>query len=259
MIKLFLKKHLSKRVFKKILLSYNFFKIKIPMSIIGFFLRNNNPLKIGDLFIYLPKVKWHQRGSYFFYDDYEKHERALIKKHIDSEDVVLELGGSIGVVSCTINKLIKSKINHIVLEPNPNLIYFLEKNKKINECDFKIEQFILGNGKDYEFNVSKEFLSSSIYSSIDSTEKIHIKSIKLEDLENKYKTRFNTLIMDIEGQESEVLSKIDLSKFKKIIFELHEDILDSNDVNNLKINLKENNFMMLEKIDSVEYWKRNKL
>ena len=65
--------------------------------------------------------------------------------------------------------------------------------------------------------------------------------------------------MDIEGQESEVLSKIDLSKFKKIIFELHEDILDSNDVNNLKINLKENNFMMLEKIDSVEYWKRNKL
>jgi len=53
---------------------------------------------------------------------YEKAEQQLIAKHLNPQVPVLELGGSIGVVSAYIGFILEPPTPHIIVEANPKLI-----------------------------------------------------------------------------------------------------------------------------------------
>jgi hypothetical protein len=42
---------------------------------------------------------------------YEKSERTLVNKYLKANDIVLEMGACVGVVSLTINNQLKDKTN----------------------------------------------------------------------------------------------------------------------------------------------------
>jgi hypothetical protein len=105
------------------------------------------PPKIYNYRTQLPLVKWTKNKKNKLYDEndnilnpflHEVYEQYLMYKWIKPNDIVLELGGIYGIVSCTINSMLNNKKNHVVVEPDVNVINALEKNKKNFGSDFYI-------------------------------------------------------------------------------------------------------------------------
>jgi hypothetical protein len=81
--------------------------------------------------------------SSLYFGHYEIGERELAKRHIDPNLPLVEIGASIGGVSCVTNKLLKDPTRHVVVECNPDNIPTLTKNRELNGCQFTIEPFAL--------------------------------------------------------------------------------------------------------------------
>jgi FkbM family methyltransferase len=161
------------------------------------------------------------KGTLLF-NEYEADEAEYLHQYLSPKAKVLELGGCLGYVSCLINKILSNKKNQVVLEANPELIPWLEKNKDENDCGFEIENSIISKQKSNVFNIDGNIHASSIKHQ--TNQKINIKGVKIKDLEEKYNIEFDTLILDIEGGElklfREHMEKI--AKFDKIFFEIHD-------------------------------------
>jgi 16S rRNA A1518/A1519 N6-dimethyltransferase RsmA/KsgA/DIM1 with predicted DNA glycosylase/AP lyase activity len=71
---------------------------------------------------------------------FEKHERETIKRCLDPNLPVVEVGGCIGVVACTTNRLLQEPSKHVVVEANPDLVPVLEANRQLNQCEFVVLQ-----------------------------------------------------------------------------------------------------------------------
>tara|TARA_R110000796_G_scaffold241595_1_gene363336 strand:- start:19 stop:1491 length:1473 start_codon:yes stop_codon:yes gene_type:complete len=116
----------------------------------------------------------------------EDTEQKLSEKWISEDDIVLELGARYGSVSCLVNRMIKNKISHYVVEPDENVWTSLENNMKRNNCDFKIIKGVIGNKK-YRLE-GKGYAMSSVEDNNSNIETFQLPEIP-----------FNTLISDCEG------------------------------------------------------------
>jgi hypothetical protein len=124
-------------------------------------------------------LEWHSQQSYHYSQNsnefcfrwvnnpgqFEIEEHTLFNKYANENSNVLDLGGFIGTLSCSINKTLKNPKNHIVTEIHPFYRKYLKKNRDINNCKFKV------------------------------LEKIN----KIEEVDVDY--CFDTIVSDIEGDE----------------------------------------------------------
>lgn len=221
------------RVINQNIFSLYGFKIKSPKSVDKYFFANLNT-----------------KFSSFILQRYEEDEKALIENYLEKNDVVLELGGCIGVISSIINSKLENKENHLVLEIDPRKFNFLKINKKINNSGFKLFNGVLSNKKGLFYESSTNFLSGSL---TENETELPVESSSLKKLEMHYNLKFNVLVMDIEGGEVEVINSINLDNFNKLIFEIHFD-RDSFRYKKISKKLKSNMFKMTESKDRVEIW-----
>lgn len=195
---------------------YLFLRFKIFYSLVGVFINKNRKFQIEGQHFSFPPYPLNMYGMKFQF--YELSERRLIKNHIKKNDTILELGANVGVVSCITNQIIEKKTNHIVVEPNPNIIPYLKANKKTNQSGFIIEQSIISDQfSEIKFNIDKNYLASSVYEhdELNLTEQITVQCSTLDTLSSKHNLKFDTLIMDIEGHEYDFLMENNLTNFKK--------------------------------------------
>ena len=127
---------------------------------------------------------------------FEKLEQDLAQEYISANDVVFELGGRYGSVSCVINKKLKCKTNHVVVEPDERVWEALERNKTSNNCMFHIVKgFVskkpLGLAEKESYDGYGTTSVDDIFSSIP--------SYTLERIEQDYGRKFNVLVADCEG------------------------------------------------------------
>lgn len=235
-------------------------KILSPFfSILGFFAKKLNILTPIDGFkIKFPNVTAYTDLGFSFLGGYEKYERKLIKKYLNPDDRVLEMGACLGVVSLSINRILRNKENQVSVEPNPELYQYLKFNQERNNAKFNIEQSIVTDLEEVKFHPgSSAFLSGTIYGV---GEGIKIKGIRLNELEKKY-FNFTFLIMDIEGAELNFLRAFDLRKydFRMIILETHQlpNLLSVDEFKECHELLKQYNYNLIEKIGRVEVWEKN--
>ena len=127
----------------------------------------------------------------------EKHEQELSKKYIKKDDIVLELGARYGSVSCIINSNLLNKNNQVSVEPDSRVWDALEKNKKINNCEFNIVKGFIGEKKMDLTNLDCHYGgygSTFIYN-----DNSKIESYTLDEIKKKYNLNFNVLVADCEG------------------------------------------------------------
>jgi FkbM family methyltransferase len=127
----------------------------------------------------------------------ERHEQDLANKYIQPDDVVIELGARYGSVSVVINKKLSNKKNQVSVEPDYKVWNALEKNKKVNGCEFNIIKGIISNGKKYSLtceNICNGYGTQTIE---DSSSNIPIYS--LDEIKQMYNLKFNVLVADCEG------------------------------------------------------------
>jgi FkbM family methyltransferase len=192
----------------------------------------------------------------FYYDLYEWAERKQVNKYLRKDDSVIEVGACIGVLSCLTNKkLTEAPDRHVVIEPNPELIPYIEKNREINGCSFSVEQCLITDDVDPIFYTAKHISKGSAYER--SSNQVNVKSYRLADLERKY-GKFNVLIMDIQGGETDLLEleKDALADFRLVIAEFHPWIIGEAAIERCRVILREQGFELREKIEDVEAWER---
>lgn len=124
--------------------------------------------------------------------NYERQEQLFTDKYVTSDCVVLELGARYGTVSCVINKKISNPANQVSVEPDEQVWAALEENMIKNNCEFHVVRGI----------ISKTPMNLRRLGSATTCEKADRSSLEmytLEEIEEKYSLKFNTLVADCEG------------------------------------------------------------
>ena len=184
-------------------------------------------------------------------DKYEKDERQVIEEYLPEGEPVIELGASIGVVSCKVNRRLKAPEKHVVVEANPELIPTLQKNRDINGCKFAIIEAAIGYGSDtVTFFSNGMSLAGSIY--LGGGEKWEVSTKSLQSIAEEAKFDRFTLICDIEGSEIGMLEhEMDFIRehVGLLLMETHEETPYKEDgVKKVLETLAANGFEMAESI-----------
>jgi FkbM family methyltransferase len=233
--------------------------LKPIFYIIGIIMKSLNiPTILGGFKIRFPKFmnSW-ELGSTIL-GGYEKNERKLVKKYLKENDSVLELGACVGVVSLTINKILKDKTKQVSVEPNPQMLHYLQENKKNNNGLFNIETCIVTKLKEVNFFIGGEaFLGSTTLGKGNSTT---IPGKTLNNLIEQY-FPFTVIVMDIEGGELEFFRTFDLknSTVRLLVWEthMHPSMLKETELQECYELLTKQGFNLIEKSDKVEAWGTN--
>jgi FkbM family methyltransferase len=189
----------------------------------------------------------------FALNNYELSEKYLIEKYIDKTDHILELGGCLGVISLISNNLLINKSNHVVFEIDELKFNYLKINKNKNNANFNIINGAISDNPKMYYRPSYNFWGGEITASEVNAKRIKTNNIK--EIEYKFKIKFNTLIMDIEGGEIEIFENQNLNHFEKIIFENH--FTNDKDQNAKIVKLLTTiGFKSIESKGKVEIWKK---
>lgn len=163
----------------------------------------------------------------FLLGDYEQYERRAVAQYLVPELPVIELGACLGVVSCITNRRLQHPAQHIVVEANPAVIPFLQRNRRHNHCQFRVLNSAIAYDSDViEYAPTENFAGNSL-TQTSGLRKVRVPTISLQGIANRYGFDRFTLICDIEGherelveRESEVLGRADL-----IILETHARLI----------------------------------
>jgi FkbM family methyltransferase len=158
-----------------------------------------------------------------FWGIYESAEINFSNKYIPNNSIIVELGGSIGVLSSFIIKY-KNPNFITIVEPNPTLIPIIENN--INFPNSKIINAAISNNIDENifFNFGSDNTTGFI-SDVSSNNSIAIKSINFDQLiTDTIINKTFILISDIEGAEFFVFNDFNtqFQNISLIIIELHD-------------------------------------
>ena len=180
---------------------------------------------------------------------YEAPERRLIARHIRRDLPVVELGGSMGVVACVTNKLLKDPTAHVVVEANPVAIPLLELNKQLNGCKFEILNRAVAYGVDsVTFRPSSNLCESSIIVAGDQAA-VTVEATQLSAVvRNRGFGRFN-LVCDIEGLERDLVCNEPeaVKNADVIIMETHARLIGEDQVLLMMSRLEQLGFRTIEK------------
>ena len=134
------------------------------------------------------------RIKYGTFND-ELHEQKMAVRYLTGNEKVLEIGGNIGRNSLIIASILSSKNNNnfLVLECDDYIYSQLIENRDLNNFNFHIENAALSKRKIIQKGWNT-YVSDIVYEGYKS-----VPTIKLEELYDKYKIDFDTLVLDCEG------------------------------------------------------------
>lgn len=194
---------------------------------------------------------------------YEKKERSLLNNMFDNTDVI-EAGAGIGLISMYIKKKIKNK-KLIMVEPNIKMNEIIINNFLINNFN-KEEINILNYGlsdserknvpfqkfeSDMANTMSKETLNYNLKKQNIET----IETININNIVKKYNLKEFQLILDIEGEEVNVIKNNNqwMDNCNCILLENHLPKVRLKELNNYIIN---KGFRIIQKKENVFLFKR---
>jgi FkbM family methyltransferase len=181
-------------------------------------------------------------------NDYELPERRAVVRYLRRDLPVVELGGSIGVVACVTNRLLKDRTAHIVVEANPLAIPFLDRNKQRNRCEFEIVNRAIAYGADsVTFRPSSDMCGNSITAEGDQPA-VTVPTLQLRDLVRQRGFSRFTLVCDIEGLEYDLVQhEADiLRNAETIILETHARLIGEHKNQSMMTRLRELGFRVVE-------------
>ena len=156
----------------------------------------------------------------FWLGEYEREERALLAATLRPDDVVLELGTGLGIISTLAALILGSGERVHTYEANPKLEPDIRRVYETNGVKPDFHPFPLGLGEcDITFHVSPNFFSSTTVDHGQSAEKVTVRQRPIADVLTRLRPSY--LIMDIEGGEVDLIPSMDLSSVDRILIEVH--------------------------------------
>jgi len=255
---------LSKSIFKTI--------IKYPDSV---FTRKSSSSKTHFLTDFLPheiivkspsgllfigRPKYEDLARFLFSEIVAKWE-PVSEINIHEKNIILDIGANVGFYTLKLSPLVGNSGRIISFEPDPNSFNTLKRNCELNKLK-NIEIFNIAISENEGilklFSSEKHSGIASLFNSNDQTNCFEVPTNSLDNtLKNRF-TKIDLIKIDTEGAELSILkgAKNTLKITKKILIELHEEILKNNNQNPFEIEkiLRDNGF----KIKTFsEYWDPN--
>jgi hypothetical protein len=145
----------------------------------------------------------------------------------------------------------------LVFEVNKEIVPNLKKNLIKNKVKFSIynNNLVYKKTKDKIFYFTKDFLSTSALNKTMWEKKIIVKNIEKRKIRNF--DSFNTLILDIEGDEEYYIKNInEFKNIKYLFFELHHNLIKEHKIIKLMKTLKLNKFILQDQCFNSYYLKK---
>jgi FkbM family methyltransferase len=159
---------------------------------------------------------------------YETAERFAVARYLPPDVPVIELGASIGVVSCLIDRVLHDGVVQIAVEANPMLIPTLERHRGDNGADFRVVHAALAyGGGDVEFQVSDSSVAGALGNAPNVTHTVKVPTTTLEAMLRDHAVERCSLVCDIEGAEVEMIRReadVLRGRVHTIIMEVHPDL-----------------------------------
>lgn len=162
-----------------------------------------------------------------FWGLYEKQEARFIQRYLPSNLPVIELGASIGVISCIVAQKVSPQPVYSI-EANPSLILIIENNLKLNNLgNGKVLNLALGGTGEVFFTPGNDN-TVGIVTSQKRNNSVVISSSSLNRITAKLGIGKFNLVCDIEGSEVEFLfhDSASLVNCEHLIIELHNTSQD---------------------------------
>jgi len=201
---------------------------------------------------------------------YEREEAELVLKHLPRDLAVIELGGSLGVVSALVRSRLAPGVKHVVVEANPALIQTCRANAETGRGPTEVVQAALfHDGPVARFSVG-ETVHSSALADAQATNAIEAPAVTLAELHRRVGSpdRFS-LVCDVEGAEFDMFARerTVLAYVDTAIVELHpqsyrsrgaktEDLLANVRRSGLEIRRRINDVVLLTRNESRDLSKR---
>ena len=181
-------------------------------------------------------------------NEYEDFERQAVLRYVRPEYPVVELGGCIGVVSCITNRILRNPKMHVVVEPSPNVIPFLQSNRDANHCEFEIlNRAIAYDRPSVTFVETMDYWGNALKSEA-GKDMVTVGTTSLGDILSERGFQTFTLICDIEGHEYDLVQHEGelLQKADTIILETHARMIGTAKTQTLLNAIKELGFHMID-------------
>jgi FkbM family methyltransferase len=155
---------------------------------------------------------------------YESAEARAIERLLAPDDVYFEVGAGVGFTACLAWRVLGDEQRIHVFEANPALIPVIEHNWRANGAGGHLNAVLLGTGKgDAPFHVSRAFWASS--TQIDYGRGATIQAPRRDFIRQLEKTQATFVLMDIEGGEIELLDRPLPERVRKLVVEIHPNVV----------------------------------
>lgn len=171
----------------------------------------------------VPAVK-----AQLFWGLYERAEARFIRKYLRKDLNVIELGSSLGVISCLIRRILPKTRRLICVEAHPELIGVIQLNLRNNFLADNV--LVINKAVYYDGAVDpKVWLStgpntlSGKVQTVTERSGLLVEKIKLSEIVEKNAIGEYTLVSDIEGAEAGIIlqSQSELANCRQMIIEFH--------------------------------------
>lgn len=184
----------------------------------------NQRFKIKDIVLEIPKQLLDENVKRAlvegWYEGEELHQLAYI---LQPDEIVLEIGAGIGLVStfCALDKRV-SRVHAV--EANPNLIDVIRHNHDLNGVTVDVHHGVLAHDSgETKFYLHEGFWASSNVQWQGAKE---VTVPKLSFPEMLAQVKPSLIVCDIEGGEKELFSgDIDLETVQKVLMEVHQNVI----------------------------------
>jgi FkbM family methyltransferase len=159
-------------------------------------------------------------------------ERRLILRALERDDVVMELGGGVGMVSIACAQRIGSE-RVFSYEANPMLEPLIRENYRLNGVSPTMTMCMLGRTEgEATFHIARNFRSSSAHRPEVAWRSVQVPVKAFNDEVARIRPSF--LVVDIEGGEFELLDYADLDTVRKLMLEIHQEVGGAGRMNALR-------------------------
>ena len=136
-------------------------------------------------------------------ENYEPLETDLVKKVIQSGDVVIDVGANIGYYTLIFAKLVGKNGKVYAFEPDPMNFNILKKNVEINGYNNVIltDKAVSNKLETTKLYLSKNLGGHRLYSSAEGNKFVEVQTTKLDDFFKDKPKKVNFIKLDIEGFE----------------------------------------------------------
>lgn len=162
-----------------------------------------------------------------FWRLYESAEVRFVEKYLSKCRDVVELGGSIGVISCHAKRRIGRVRRLICVEANPSLGGLIKRNLELNglyENVHVVNRALGYSGEWLPFRVESISTDGRLEAATSASNSVRVEVTSLANLLTEFGVQEYGLICDIEGGEADML-RLDgeaLAACRQLIIELHQ-------------------------------------